>query len=81
MSRHSSAFRPNVVDRLGNFFPSQFFGFGADSGGKRAKQDVISGLYLRNQHLHLAFTKVFFVLPFSIISFLLTSALLQAYLY
>ena len=36
--RHSSAFRPNVVDRLGNFFSSQFFGFGADSGGKRAKQ-------------------------------------------
>ena len=62
--RHSSAFRPNVVDRLGDFFPSHFFGFGADSGGKRAKQGVISGLYLRNQHLHLAFTKSFFFSTF-----------------
>ena len=57
---HSSAFRPNLIDRLGNVFPRQFFAFGADSGGKRAKQDLISGLYLRNQHLHLAFTKVIF---------------------
>ena len=74
--RHSSAFRPNVVYRVSKLV----LVFGADSGGKRAKQDVISGLYLRNQHLHLAFTKVFFS-SFLHISSLLTSALLQAYLY
>ena len=60
LHQHGPCFWPYRTYCLCHICPGKLFCFGADSGGKWTKQDFVSGLHLRNQHIHLAIRKVFF---------------------